>query len=461
MMTNSGGLKRGRSDGIPDHEDVKRVKITAEHPETLPTFGAGEVVGTTSSPPAAVPTKQAAPTKQGPWDRINRVVFVATAMNTDGSGLSACLGLDKLRQESAARVAECQAQLQAERDAKLLAEQQELFAGLHNLGVLRYAPVAHVARFQEELSAEQQELRLMAEGLRGLRRAPASRVVRCREEFRIEEEAFLRSHAGGRAGPAAAAAPPAARARAGPAMTSEGTAREMSTEGRPEGCAAGVSSKSAWTEEFLAEQEEAFAAAGEQVRQDLKEFRVLVEGPGAAAHEKLAADMAAAGATEAEFLEEQTVLTERIQQWQRREFVGANGGAVAGNPAIADALDGKVGADGMGGATTAGGQGIEEMGLVVGGPLGTIVEEEEEEEEDEEGNSGQEGFGTVSGKRPARFAIDGDCGSDTSSMGVTDGEMSDLSPERAVRKGKTSLDAGAGKRKRGGEDAEVTLEVRR
>ncbi|CAM9793830.1 unnamed protein product, partial [Ectocarpus sp. 12 AP-2014] len=458
MMTGSGGLKRGRSDGIPDHEDVKRVKITAEHPETLPTFGAGEAAGTTSSPAAAA---AAAPTKQGPWGRFNRVVFVATAMNTDGSGLSACLGLDKLRQESAARVAECQAQLQVERDAELLAEQQELFAGLHNLGVLRYAPVAHVARFEEELSAEQQELRLVVEGLRGLRKAPASRVARCREEFRIEEEAFLRSHAGGGAGPAAAAAA-AARARAGPAMTSGGTARDMSTEGRREGRAAGVSSKSAWTEEFLTEQEEAFAAAGEQVRQDLKEFRVLVEGPGAAAHEKLAVDMAAAGATEAEFLEEQTVLAERIQQWQRREFVGANGGAVAGNPALADALDGEVGADGVGGATTAGGREIEEMGLVVGGPLGTIVEGEEEEEGDEEeGNSGQEGFGTVSGKRPARFSIDGDCGSDTSSMGATDGEMSDLSPERAVRKGKTSLDAGAGKRKRGGEDAEVAPEVRR
>ncbi|CAM9432702.1 unnamed protein product, partial [Ectocarpus sp. 12 AP-2014] len=457
MMTYSGGLKRGRSDGIPDHEDVKRVKTTAEHPETLPTFGAGEVAGTTSSPAAAA---AAAPTKQGPWDRFNRVVFVATAMNMDGSGLSACLGLDKLRQESAARVAECQAQLQAECDAELLAEQQELFAGLHNLGVLRYAPVAHVARFQEELSAEQQELRHVAEGLRGLRKGPASRVARCREEFRIEEEAFMRSHAGGGAGPAAAAAA-AARARAGPAMTSGGTARDMSTKGRPEGCAAGVSSKSAWTEEFLAEQEEAFAAAGEQVRQDLKEFRVLVEGPGAAAHEKLAADMAAAGATEAEFLEEQTVLAERIQQWQRWEFVGANGGAVAGNPALAD-HDGEVGADGVGGATTAGGREIEEMGLVVGGPPGTIVEGEEEEEGDEEeGNSGQEGFGTVSGKRRARFSIDGDCGSDTSSMGATDGEMSDLSPERAVRKGKTSLDAGAGKRKRGGEDAEVAPEVRR
>lgn len=72
-----------------------------------------------------------------------------------------------------------------------------------------------------------------------------------------------------------------------------------------------------------------------------------------------------------------------------------------------------------------------------------------------------QGFGTVSGKRPARFAIDGDCGSDTSSMGATDGEMSDLSPERAVRKGRTSLDAGMGKRKRGGEDAGVTPEVRR
>ncbi|CAN0111958.1 unnamed protein product, partial [Ectocarpus sp. 8 AP-2014] len=445
---------------IPDHEDVKRVKITAEHPETLPTFGAGEVAGTTSSPAAAAAAAAAAPTKQGPWDRFNRVVFVATAMNTDGSGLSACLGLDKLRQESAARVAECQAQLQAERDAGLLAEQQELFAGLHNLGVLRYAPVAHVARFQEELSAEQQELRLVAEGLRGLRKAPPSRVARCREEFRIEEEAFLRSHAGGGAGLAAATAA-AARARAGPAITSGGTARDMSTEGRRKGCAAGVSSKSAWTEDFLAEQEEAFAAAGERVRQDLKEFRVLVEGPGAAAHEKLAADMAAAGATEAEFLEEQGVLAERIQQWQRREFVGTNGGAVAGNPALADALDGKVGPDGVGGASTAGGQGIEDMGLVVGGPLGTIVEEEEEEEEDEEGNSGQEGFGTVSGKRPARFSIHGDCGSDTSSMGETDGEMSDLSPERAVRKVRTSLDAGAGKRKRGGEDAEVDAEVRR
>ncbi|CAB1116659.1 unnamed protein product [Ectocarpus sp. CCAP 1310/34] len=455
-MTNSGGHKRGRLDGIPDHEDAKRVKLTAEHPETLPTFGAGEVAGTTSSPAAAAAA--AAPTKQGPWDRFNRVVFVATAMNTDGSGLSACLGLDKLRQESAARVAECQAQLQAERDAELLAEQQELFAGLHNLGVLRYAPVAHVARFQEELSAEQQTLRLVAEGLRGLRKAPASRVARCREEFRIEEEAFLRSHVGGGAGPAAAAAA-AARARAGSAMTSRGTARETSTERRPEGCAAGVSSNSAWTEEFLAEQEEAFAAAGEQVRQDLKEFRVLVEGPGAAAHEKLAADMAAAGATEAEFLEEQIVLAERIQQWQRREFVGTNGGAVAGNPTLADALDGEVGADGVGGATKAGEQGIEEMGLVVGGPLATIAEEVDEEEDEEERSGGQEGFGTVSGKRPARFAVDGDCGSDTSSMGATDGEMSDLSPERAVCKGRTSLDAGAGKRKRGGEDAEVDPEV--
>ncbi|CAN0418308.1 unnamed protein product, partial [Ectocarpus fasciculatus] len=82
---------------------------------------------------------------------------------------------------------------------------------------------------------------------------------------------------------------------------------------------------------------------------------------------------------------------------------------------------------------------MEEMGLMVGGPLGTI-----EEEDEEDGNGVQEGFGTVSGKRPARFSIDGDCGSDTSSMGATDGEMSDLSPERAVRKGRTSLDAGEG-----------------
>ncbi|CAM9955892.1 unnamed protein product, partial [Ectocarpus fasciculatus] len=379
MATNSDGYKRGRSDGIPDQEDVKRVKITAGHPATLPTFGAGEVAGTTSSPAAAAAAAAAAaPTMQGPWDRLNRVVLVARAMNTDGSGLSACLGLDKLRQESAARVAECQAQLQAERDAELLAEQQELFAGLHNLGVLRYAPVAHVARFQEEMSAEQQELRLVAEGLRGLRKAPASRVARCREEFRIEEEAFLRSHLGGGAGPAAAAAA-AARSGAGPVMTSGGVARAMSAEGRQAGCAAGVRSKSAWTEEFLAEQEEAFAAAGEQVRQDLKEFRAMVEGPGAAAHEKLAVDMAAAGATEAEFLEEQAVLVEGIQQWQRREFVGANGGVVAVNPALVDVLGKDVGVDGVRGTATAEGRSMEEMGLMVGGPLGTIVEEEEVE----------------------------------------------------------------------------------
>ncbi|CAN0430254.1 unnamed protein product, partial [Ectocarpus fasciculatus] len=143
---------------------------------------------------------------------------------------------------------------------------------------------------------------------------PASRVARCREEFRIEEEAFLRSHAGGGAGPATAVAA-AARAGAGPAMTSGGLARAMSAEGRQVGCAAGV--RSAWTEGFLVEQEEAFAAAGEQVCQDLKEFRAMVEGPGAAAHEKIAVDMAAAGATEAEFLEEQAVLVEGIQQWQR------------------------------------------------------------------------------------------------------------------------------------------------
>ncbi|CAN0238141.1 unnamed protein product, partial [Ectocarpus fasciculatus] len=79
------------------------------------------------------------------------------------------------------------------------------------------------------------------------------------------------------AGPAAAAAA-AAREGAGPAMTSRGTASEMSTEGRRDERAAGVRSKSAWTEEFLAKQEEAFAAAGEQVRQNLTEFRALVEG---------------------------------------------------------------------------------------------------------------------------------------------------------------------------------------
>ena len=90
--------------------------------------------------------------------------------------------------------------------------------------------------------------------------------------------------------------------------------------------------------EFLQEQQVLWEQCEEEVRRDRAAFRASVEGPGAAAHEKLAQDAGAAGASEEEISEARQALNDHIREWQRKEFVAACGNR--GAPKVREGLRG-------------------------------------------------------------------------------------------------------------------------
>eukprot|EP00752_Nemacystus_decipiens_P003300 g3054.t1 len=95
----------------------------------------------------------------------------------------------------------------------------------------------------------------------------------------------------------------------------------------------GAGATSQISEDVLNEQRRLWEEIEEVARRDRAAFRASVEGPGAAAYEKLARDAGSAGASTEQIEAAQEALARRIQDWEREQFVvacGNRGGAKFG-----------------------------------------------------------------------------------------------------------------------------------